>query len=58
VTPARAETFWNSDTGMSVITKKISNDSTVSGYKVEGVLFEECASQEQENVSNQRGEKL
>jgi len=43
---------------MSVITKKISNDSTVSGYKVEGVLFEECASQEQENVSNQRGEKL
>jgi flagellar basal body rod protein FlgG len=43
---------------MSVITKKISNNSTVSGYKIERVLFEECASQEQENVSNQRGEKL
>uniref|UniRef100_A0A0A9B3F9 Uncharacterized protein n=1 Tax=Arundo donax TaxID=35708 RepID=A0A0A9B3F9_ARUDO len=32
--------------------------STVSGYKIQRVPFEECASQEQENICNQRGEKL
>uniref|UniRef100_A0A0A8XRW0 Uncharacterized protein n=1 Tax=Arundo donax TaxID=35708 RepID=A0A0A8XRW0_ARUDO len=34
------------------------DDSTASGYGIEIVSFEESASQEQENICNQRGEKL
>jgi len=48
--------FWNSNPDMSVIVIPSLKKSYSSTYKIETDSFQESGSQEQENVSNQRGE--